>query len=117
VRHARPSASRRPAFRAENIENHEQSVDRRAVAIDLDQQPVGGVVTPPARRMRRHHVDDRTSDRFTPHELTERLQLARVIVENFHTCLGREKRRHGGAVAPIVSSDVVGDDLLHQRYI
>jgi len=119
----RARCARRPAARRlrvpEDAEDHELSVDRRAIAVDLNQQAVGGVVAPSMRGVRLHHVSGRLGDRLAADELPEHLRLAvgRVVVEDRHARLRREERRHGVAVALVVRPDVVGEDLLHSQFI
>jgi hypothetical protein len=54
----------RPAARrlrvTEDGEDHELGVDRRVVSVDVDQLAVGGVVAPPPRRVRLHHMHSET---------------------------------------------------------
>jgi hypothetical protein len=62
-------------------------------------------------------VSDRIGDGCTPRELAQRLQFPGVIIKNLHPPLGREKRRHGCAVTPIVSADIVGENLLNGQFV
>jgi hypothetical protein len=61
----------------------------------------------------------RLGDRLASDEFPEQFRLAvgRVVVEDRQACLGREERPHGGAVAPIVSPDIVGENLLDGQFV
>ncbi|HET6205712.1 MAG TPA: hypothetical protein VFD98_02815 [Terracidiphilus sp.] len=70
-RSLRPSRSW-PLF-ASHVEDHKLSVERRVVAVYVNDVIMGRVVAPAPRRVRFHHLRNSGSYRLTPHQLTERL--------------------------------------------
>src|SRR5580693_8319787 len=67
-RSPRPSCSW-PLF-APHLKDHKLSIERRVVAVYVNDVVMRRVVAPAPRRVRFHHLRNSGSDRLTPHQLT-----------------------------------------------
>jgi hypothetical protein len=73
-------------------------VERRGVAFHFDDRVMGGVMTPPLRRMRLHQRGNGFTNGFRPDQLAKKLRCACIVVENLGLAFGQEDIAHSRSV-------------------
>src|ERR1700720_2976616 len=111
----RPSCSW-PLF-APHLKYHKLSIERRVVAVYINDVVMRRVVAPAPRRVRFHHLRNSGSDRLPPHQLTEWFQFARVVIGDLYAAVLCEHGCHSGPVSRVRAAYIPRKHLLYCSFL